>query len=158
MPEEVKFKNCDRAAVFAEVRRKTETQEARSLWNRLLPEMERNGVDGAVSYLEGEFDRIGERLEQELARLAVQTQVDAAMASTNWGDGPSPTATEINQRVDDFVGEIGHLLNETCARSLSPDHKLQKAESWRHQLEFVGIASASSVRGSTQSIREPGIL
>ena len=70
MAEEPKFKNCDTAAVFAEVGRKTETQEARSLWNRLLPEIKRNGVDGAVSYLEGEFDHIGEQLEQELVRLA----------------------------------------------------------------------------------------
>jgi hypothetical protein len=70
MAEELKFKDCDTAAVFAEVRPKTETQEARSLWNRLLPEIERNGVDGAVSYLEGEFDRIGEQLDRELARLA----------------------------------------------------------------------------------------
>jgi hypothetical protein len=69
MPEDLEFKDCDTAAVFAEVDRKTETQEARSLWNRLLPEIRRNGVDGAMSYLEGEFDRIGERLEWELARL-----------------------------------------------------------------------------------------
>jgi hypothetical protein len=69
MPEDLEFKDCDTAAVFAEVGRKTETQEARSLWNRLLPELKRNGVDGAVSYLEGEFDRIGEQLERELARL-----------------------------------------------------------------------------------------
>ncbi len=37
MAEELEFENCDTATVFAEVRRKTETQEARSLWNRLLP-------------------------------------------------------------------------------------------------------------------------
>jgi hypothetical protein len=55
---------------FAEVRRKTETEEARSLWNRLLPEIERNGISGAVTYLEGEFDRIGEQLDRELARIA----------------------------------------------------------------------------------------
>jgi hypothetical protein len=70
MAKQLKFKDCDTAAVFAEVGRKTETQEARSLWNRLLPEIERNGVDGAVSYLEGEFDRIEEQLDRELARLA----------------------------------------------------------------------------------------
>jgi hypothetical protein len=61
MPDELEFKDCDTATVFAEVRRETETQEARSLWNRLLGEIERNGVDGAVTYLEGEFDRIGEQ-------------------------------------------------------------------------------------------------
>jgi hypothetical protein len=70
MPEDLEFKDCDTAAVFAEVGRKTETEEARSLWNRLLPEIMRNGVDGAVSYLDGEFDRIGEQIERELVRLA----------------------------------------------------------------------------------------
>jgi hypothetical protein len=70
MADGLEFENCDTATVFAEVGRKTETQEAQSLWNRLLPEMERYGVGGAVSYLEGEFDRVGEQLGRELARLA----------------------------------------------------------------------------------------
>jgi hypothetical protein len=65
----MEFKGCDAATVFEEVRKNTGTQEARSLWNRLLQEMERAGVDGALSYLEVEFQRISENLERELVRL-----------------------------------------------------------------------------------------
>lgn len=70
MAKELEFKNCDTATVFAEVRRKTVSEEARSLWNRLLPEIARDGIDGAATYLEGEFDRLAEQLHRELARLA----------------------------------------------------------------------------------------
>jgi hypothetical protein len=66
--EEV-FKDTDTATVFDEVSKRTETEEARSLWDRLLSELERKGVSGAASYLESEFQRIGGDLNNELARL-----------------------------------------------------------------------------------------
>lgn len=69
MTELTEFKDTDAATVFGEVSKNTETEEARSLWNWLLSEMQRKGVDGAVSYLEGEFQRIGDNLNRELARL-----------------------------------------------------------------------------------------
>jgi hypothetical protein len=63
------FKDTDAATVFDEVSKKTETDEARSLWDRLLSELERKGVNGAASYLESEFKRIGDDLNRELMRL-----------------------------------------------------------------------------------------
>jgi hypothetical protein len=65
------FKDCDSATVFDQVRKRASTQEARSLWNRLLQELERNGVDGAANYLDVEFRRMAENLERELTRLEV---------------------------------------------------------------------------------------
>ena len=69
MSERIEFKDCDTATVFEEVRKGTGTAEARSLWNRLLQEIDRKNVDGALSYLEGEFQRIAENLDRELTRL-----------------------------------------------------------------------------------------
>ena len=72
MTEVMEFKDTDAATVFEEVRRNTETEEARSLWDRLLSEMQRKSVDSAVSYLEVEFQRIGDNLDRELARLEAE--------------------------------------------------------------------------------------
>jgi hypothetical protein len=39
------FKDTDAATVFDEVSKRTESEEARSLWDRLLSELERKGVN-----------------------------------------------------------------------------------------------------------------
>lgn len=66
------FKDTDAATVFDEVSKKTETEEAQSLWVKLLAELGRKGVSGAVSYLESEFQRIGDDLDREIARLTAE--------------------------------------------------------------------------------------
>jgi hypothetical protein len=63
------FKDTDAATVFDEVSKRAETEETQSLWDKLLTEVERKGVGGAVSYLESEFQRIGDDLNREIARL-----------------------------------------------------------------------------------------
>jgi hypothetical protein len=72
MPDPIEFNHCDTETVFKEVRTAAVTTEARSLWDKLESEINRNGVDGAVSYLEGELRRIEETLTRELARLEVE--------------------------------------------------------------------------------------
>lgn len=69
MPDIPPFQGCDAETVFREVASKVRSPEERTLWNRMLEEIKRNGVDGAVSYLEGEFTRVKEELSQELNRL-----------------------------------------------------------------------------------------
>jgi hypothetical protein len=72
MPHDVEFQGCDAASVFAEVSSAVESEEAQSLWDRLLQEMEKRRVDGAVSYLENEFQRLAESLNVELIRLETE--------------------------------------------------------------------------------------
>ena len=69
MAEAIKFDGCDAATVFAEVGKAAGTTEKRSLWHKPMQERRRKGVDGAVSYLEGEFQRIADSLDRELTRL-----------------------------------------------------------------------------------------
>lgn len=63
------FGGCDATTVFEDVLQSTVSDESRSLWQRLLVEMQRKGVDGALSYLEAEVARIGENLDRELTGL-----------------------------------------------------------------------------------------
>jgi hypothetical protein len=67
-----KFQNCDAEAVFEAVKSKVHSSEARSLWGRMREEIKRAGVDGAVSYIEGEFARLREDLKHEIARLEAE--------------------------------------------------------------------------------------
>ncbi len=63
------FDGCDAETVFGEVAKKVQSTEARTLWYKMLEEIKRNGVDGAVSYLEAEFTQIKEELCREIDRL-----------------------------------------------------------------------------------------
>jgi len=72
MPDDPGFKGCDSATVFAEVSSSAESEETQSLWQRLLQEMEKQRVDGAISYLATEFQQLGERLNRELIRLETE--------------------------------------------------------------------------------------
>jgi hypothetical protein len=72
MPHDAEFRGCDAATVFAEVGSAAESEETQSLWDRLLQEMEKRRVDGAVSYLSAEFQRLAESLERELTRLETE--------------------------------------------------------------------------------------
>jgi hypothetical protein len=69
MPHDVKFEGCDAATVFAEVSNAAQSEETQSLWDCLLQEMEKDRVEGAVNYLEGEFERLAQRPDRELTRL-----------------------------------------------------------------------------------------
>ena len=69
MPQDVEFRGCDAATVFAEVSSAAESEETQSLWDRLLEEMAKHRVDGAASYLEAEFQRLAASLDRELTRL-----------------------------------------------------------------------------------------
>jgi hypothetical protein len=69
MPDLDVFNGCDSETVFDGDRTQANSSEARALWSRMQQEMRRNGVDGAISYLEAEFTRITEHLRRELARL-----------------------------------------------------------------------------------------
>lgn len=69
MAEDAEFRGCDATTVFAEVTSGTDSEEAESLWSRLLEEMAKHRVDGAVGYLEAEFQRLTEILDRELKRL-----------------------------------------------------------------------------------------
>jgi hypothetical protein len=69
MTPDAEFPRCDAASVFADVSIATQSEEAQSLWSRLLEEMEQHRVNGAVSYLVHEFQRLAERLDRELTRL-----------------------------------------------------------------------------------------
>lgn len=71
MPTDVEFKDCDTDRVFEDVSRNCSSDETRSLWNRLVQEMDAKNVDGAESYLSTEFQRLRETLDQELSRLEV---------------------------------------------------------------------------------------
>lgn len=61
-----KFQNCNSEAVFRAVQSKVKSEEARALWGRMWSEIQRAGVSGAISYLEGEFTRAEEELDREL--------------------------------------------------------------------------------------------
>jgi hypothetical protein len=74
MSAEVEFKDCDTTKVFDDVSRNCDSDETRSLWNRLIQEMSAKKVDGAESYLAAEFQRLRENLEQELDRLEADQQ------------------------------------------------------------------------------------
>lgn len=69
MPHDAKFEGCDTTTVFAEVSEAAESDEAQSLWERLLQEMDKRRVEGAISYLATELQQLGERLNRELTRL-----------------------------------------------------------------------------------------
>lgn len=69
---DVEFRGCDAATVFAEVSTAAESEEAQSLWDRLLQEMGKHRVDGAVSYLVAEFEGLAESLNRELTRLETE--------------------------------------------------------------------------------------
>ena len=71
-PRDLKFRHCDAASVFAEVSRAAQSEEAQSLWDRLLQEMKRHHVDGAANYLENEFKSLAESLDRELTRLETE--------------------------------------------------------------------------------------
>lgn len=68
------FKTCDAKTVFAEVGKRVDTPELRALWQRLHDELKRTDVGAAITYLEGEF----ERLEQEFTR-----EIDRARTSSH---------------------------------------------------------------------------
>ena len=72
MPRDVQFEGCDAATVFAEVGSAINSEEMQSLWDRLLGEMGKDRVDGAVSYLSDEFQRLAENLDRELNRLEAE--------------------------------------------------------------------------------------
>jgi hypothetical protein len=72
MPHDVEFQGCDAASVFAEVSSAAESEEAQSLWDRLLQEMEKHRVDGAINYLVTEFQGLAENLDRELIRLETE--------------------------------------------------------------------------------------
>lgn len=63
------FEGCDSEHVFAEVERTIQSSEIRTLWRRLQEEMDRKATGAAITYLEGEFQRIRESLNQEMKRL-----------------------------------------------------------------------------------------
>jgi hypothetical protein len=66
------FPGCDSETVFAEVTSEVTTPEARALWTRLRDEIERRGIQGAVSHLQSEFSLIALRLRSELERLETE--------------------------------------------------------------------------------------
>lgn len=69
MSETLQFKGCDSETVFSDVTANARSVEARKLWVRTFDELKRNGVDGAVGYLEEEFNRIRDDLRAEIQRL-----------------------------------------------------------------------------------------
>lgn len=75
MTEALQFEGCDSEAVFCDVTAKARSAEARTLWTRMLGELQRNGVDGATSYLEAEFNQIRDDLTGEIQRLKAEGQV-----------------------------------------------------------------------------------
>lgn len=72
MTEALQFQGCDSETVFREVSAKARSAEARTLWARMLGELQRNGVDGATSFLEAEFDQIRDDLKAEIQRLKAE--------------------------------------------------------------------------------------
>lgn len=62
------FGDCDAEHVFREVTKKAKSQEVRALWKRLQSEIKRQGVGAAVTYVEGEFDRLRQDFISELER------------------------------------------------------------------------------------------
>ena len=73
MDEVLKFQDCDSQTVFAEVTNKAHSSELRTMWTRLLTELQRNSVAGAISFLDAEFDHIRDDLETEVRRLKAGT-------------------------------------------------------------------------------------
>lgn len=69
MPDQLRFDGCDSETVFRNVTAKAQSPEARTLWGRMLTELRRNGVDGSISFLEGEFSQLEADLTAELQRL-----------------------------------------------------------------------------------------
>jgi hypothetical protein len=63
------FEGCDAETVFSKIVTKVQSTEARTLWGKLLEEIKRNGVNGAVSYLETEFTQVKEDIRREIDRL-----------------------------------------------------------------------------------------
>lgn len=68
MTEGFPFEQCDADFVFGEVAKRLQSPESSALWSRMRSEMERNGVGGAISYLESEFTRLREKFQQEIER------------------------------------------------------------------------------------------
>lgn len=62
------FQDCDTAAVFAKVTSTATSSEVRSLWARVSDEIQRDGIDAAISYLDSEFDDAAMTLARELER------------------------------------------------------------------------------------------
>lgn len=73
MAESFPTEQCDAESVFGEVAKRLHEPESIALWMRMRSEMERNGVPGAISYLESEYTRLREHFEQELNRAAPET-------------------------------------------------------------------------------------
>lgn len=68
MEELPPFKDCDAEHVFGEVAKMADSPELRALWQRLHAELKRKGVGAALTYVEGEFDRLRQEFANELVR------------------------------------------------------------------------------------------
>lgn len=63
------FEDCDSTYVFAEVRRRLDSGEKRSLWRRIESEMEQGGVASAVNYLEASFKELTQSVTENVSRF-----------------------------------------------------------------------------------------
>jgi hypothetical protein len=70
MADATNFDDCNAKRVFADVIATARSAELRSLWGRMLDEIERNGVDASAGFLETEFSRLGETFLRELDRVS----------------------------------------------------------------------------------------
>ncbi len=62
------FAECDSEHVFQEVSKEAATQQVQALWKRLQAEVKRQGVGAAITYVDGEFDRLRNEFTSELDR------------------------------------------------------------------------------------------
>ena len=64
--------------------------------------------------------------------------IEDELINPPWEDGPSPTATDTDKRIGDFVEELGTFVDQTVPTDLSSIDLLQKAEEWtNHHIETL---------------------
>jgi hypothetical protein len=66
------FEGCDSNTVFRAVRSNLANAKERTLWGSMRQEIDRSGVNGAISYLEGELTRVSAQLRHEIDRLKTE--------------------------------------------------------------------------------------
>jgi hypothetical protein len=66
------FKGSDSRTVFSTVRSNLKNAKERTLWSSMRQEIDRSGVNGAISYLEGEFARVSAQLRREIDRIKAE--------------------------------------------------------------------------------------
>jgi DNA repair exonuclease SbcCD ATPase subunit len=116
-------------------------------------------ISNLIEEQRSESETSAERIEviedkYRTQRKQLQQLIENIRTNPPWQDGPSPTETETDSRIEDFVKELSSLLGQPLPISLSSDNLLARADEWLNLQVRDAATFQSKLRERSQQIQQ----